>query len=1004
MEYPYVFVSSNATVQEPVAFDNVAGLRYKPIQGTHAIWAARVPFLPAMLSADFTRLGKERTGFVRERQFRFIYDLARARDHNATFELRFISTPNPVPGQPNLIDIVFFGKVFASQPRSGELDPTRVRDFAIRLWENFASIFPSEDPFNYPLQPVGDPELFRRYHEPFPFPPLCARNVLEIRKYEDMPIRSAAPLARVERKGDYIAHPFVPNVDFTPMNRFFAALAVQPQRCYAAMCIRPTRMFDQEIFNVSFGIAQFKRTASAEDDVTEEYIRSRSKIGTYVYQQLMEEREQLVQVRVHLVGETTAPYALAEALGSEMMGNANNEYPTQWVAAQPADDVEFRAALDNLRFLEHNYWGHSIAAPPLIRLRYLATAREAYGAFRLPVPPESSYVPGVLVKSEPFVAPADALLVHEEQDAIRRLGNTAADTTESPEISLGTVFHRGSPTRQAFSVKVSDLTRHTLIAGSTGSGKSTTVKHMLGQLWEKHRIPFLVLYPISKADYRDLRTMSGLQQDLLVFTLGDEGTSPLRFNPFEVPDGLLLKTHLSRLMRVFTAAFTLQDPLPMIYREALRRMYRLHGWDPIVDRGQPGHDYPIMSEFYSTIRQLADSLEYGREVKDTVRQASVIRIADLLENAGHVVNVRNSMSLPIIMSRPVVMEIGSVGSAQDTNLLMGFLLMRFAEEVERHPRPPDRPHITVVEEAHRLMAESAPSLPGTSDARGAAGEDFSNILAEVRGFGEGLIIAEQMPSMLVRGAVGNTNLKIMHWLEDASSFELFANAMNLNEEQREYVRALSTGFAIVRSPYGRPVHIKIPDPTQTQVQTPAIDNTDAGIHRFMEHQRRQCGLDDVAIVPWEASLSTADAGKTEKQPSDDILRLLLAAPMQTCAYCAPLHRTRRCLYGQMVRQAVLSDTRTATRVGDQFRQALSEEESTARWNQIRAIDSEIEPHLVNLQAGERAEAAYCLAAHLTAEIVSEERASPPQGLALAGRARGALRGFQSSYARESPRG
>jgi hypothetical protein len=38
-----------------------------------------------------------------------------------------------------------------------------------------------------------------------------------------------------------------------------------------------------------------------------------------------------------------------------------------------------------------------------------STAHEAYGAFRLPVPPESGYMPGVLVKNEPFVALAEEL-------------------------------------------------------------------------------------------------------------------------------------------------------------------------------------------------------------------------------------------------------------------------------------------------------------------------------------------------------------------------------------------------------------------------------------------------------------------------------------------------------------------------------------------------------------------------------------------------------------------
>jgi hypothetical protein len=252
VQYPFIYTTARQFVREAVAFDNERGVTYREVGGEHSIWAARMPFLPAMLSNDFTRLGKERIPLVRERQFRFLYDLARARENRATFDLRFIATPNPLPGQPSLVDIVFLGKVFSTRQRAGAA-------LAERLWEKFVSNFPLEDPFNYPLEPVIDPAEFARYYEPVPFDELDSTDLLEIRKYEDMPIRSAAPLGRVERKGDYIVHPFVPNVDFSPMGRFFAALTVQPHRCYVSISLRPTRMFDQEIYNVSFAIGQFKK-------------------------------------------------------------------------------------------------------------------------------------------------------------------------------------------------------------------------------------------------------------------------------------------------------------------------------------------------------------------------------------------------------------------------------------------------------------------------------------------------------------------------------------------------------------------------------------------------------------------------------------------------------------------------------------------------------------------------------------------------------------------------
>jgi len=915
MQTPFIHTTDRVIVTRAVGFDNQNGVTYEETGGEHSIWAARIPFLPLMTSDDFTRMGRNRIEFIQQRQVRFMYDLVRSRENQATFELRFISTPNQVKGQPNLIDIVFLGKIFSTRQRSGA-------DLAKHLWEKFVSIFPLEDPFNYPLEPIMSRNEFLYYYEPMPLDALRNKNILEIRKYEDMPIKSPAKMGRVERKGDYIAHPFVPSVDFNPMGRFLTALADQPQKCFVGISLRPTRLYDHEVYNTSFAIGQFKKIANEDDDITEEYIRTRSTIGKYVYQKMMMDREQMALARVQIVGEKETPYALAEALGSEMMGNIESNYPTQWVLAQPADDTELQTAIHNIKYLEQDIWGHTLASPPLYRLRYLVTPLEAYGAFRLPVAPESGYLPGVLVKNEPFVAFAEDLEIQYQaranmDDATQATKNEAG----KPKISLGMVYHRGNPTPQPFNIKVEDLVRHTLIAGSTGSGKSTTIKHILVQLWQDHQIPFLVLYPIDKPDYRDLLAFPVIRNNLLIFTLGDASTSPFRFNPFEVPHGLLIKTHISRLMRVFMAAFTLQEPLPMIYREALRKIYQENGWDIVSGKGdiQSGKLYPVMSEFYSAIQKITDGLEYGKEVKDNVRQASVIRIADLLENAGHVVNVRTSMPFSAILNNPVIMEIGRVGSVQDTSLLMGFLLMRLAEEIERNPRKLNSPHITVVEEAHRLMAEVG---LGGGDSRSSAGEDFANILAEVRGFGEGLIIAEQIPTMLVKGAIGNTFLKIMHWLEDAPSFDLFSSIMNLDPKQREYARTLSTGFAVVRSPSGHPVHIKIPElndhPSREKI--PEASKSDETTKLFMDEQRKRLNIADKEVIPWNASLaarSSGDSARGAKPQADTVsnvwgvnsesLGIIMMSPMKTCLYCLPWKTKKQCPYANSIKDLLLGE-------------------------------------------------------------------------------------------------
>ncbi|MCI5139960.1 MAG: hypothetical protein D3922_16475, partial [Candidatus Electrothrix sp. AR1] len=108
----------------------------------------------------------------------------------------------------------------------------------------------------------------------------------------------------------------------------------------------------------------------------------------------------------------------------------------------------------------------------------------------------------------------------------------------------------------------------------------------------------------------------------------------------------------------------------------------------------------------------------------------------------------------------------------------------------------------------------------------------ADILAEVRGFGEGILIAEQIPTQLVKGAVGNTNLKLMHQLEDQESFNLFCDILSLNKRQKEFARSLGQGHAVVRGHDRRPVYIKI-DQYLKSNNIDEIDGSDGAIRKFM---------------------------------------------------------------------------------------------------------------------------------------------------------------------------
>ena len=101
------------------------------------------------------------------------------------------------------------------------------------------------------------------------------------------------------------------------------------------------------------------------------------------------------------------------------------------------------------------------------------------------------------------------------------------------------------------------------------------------------------------------------------------------------------------------------------------------------------------------------------------------------------------------------------------------------------PSAPRLRHLTVIEEAHRLLRQPAQGEGGGPAAH--AVEMFAGLLAEIRAYGEGLVIAEQIPSKLIPDVIKNTAIKIVHRLPAKDDRDAVGATMNLTDEQSSEV-------------------------------------------------------------------------------------------------------------------------------------------------------------------------------------------------------------------------
>ena len=127
----------------------------------------------------------------------------------------------------------------------------------------------------------------------------------------------------------------------------------------------------------------------------------------------------------------------------------------------------------------------------------------------------------------------------------------------------------------------------------------------------------------------------------------------------------------------------------------------------------------------------------------------------------------------------------------------------------------------MIEEAHRLLRRAGSADgPGGGGAAGHAVEMFAGLLAEIRAYGEGLIIAEQIPARLVPDVIKNTAVKIVHRLPAADDREAVGATMNATPSQSRYLVTLPPGQAAVFSDgMDFPVLVQVKDGTRARAAT-----------------------------------------------------------------------------------------------------------------------------------------------------------------------------------------
>ncbi|HCR55205.1 MAG TPA: hypothetical protein DIW27_12365 [Cytophagales bacterium] len=581
---------------------------------------------------------------------------------------------------------------------------------------------------------------------------------------------------------------------------------------------------------------------------------------------------------------------LVDAARGSLMSLDNQRERSQLGWSRPDSSAKDKTqALNKLRWMDHSdgkkATGHDL-------FKYLVTAEEASILFHVPVFSPSYQSSAVSLVDSPFTIPPEVLSVDRFK-------------TEEKLISVGNLYQRDQITSVDFKIRLDDLRRPSLLVGAPGSGKSNLALSLISQLWEGHQTPFLVLDPSTGHEYRyllaDSKYTKKLRDDLIVFTCGDEEGIPFRFNPFDVPPGITLRAHITRLLSCFKAAYEMWDPLPAIYESALIRLYTSNSYHwALSDKGGTGKSCPCMSEFaQAIIDELNENVlpDYGdsSEASGILTGASKIRVNGILNSIGHIINVKEDGSeyFQKLLRRPVVIELGSVGDTSSIALVMAFLVTQLAGHIEyaynKERKNEKTMHLILIEEAHRMLSAEASgsSSQNQGNTRGKSAEELNTLLAEVRKFHQGIMILDQRPSSLIGGVLDNSDINIMCRLNDRAGFEHLSNVTNLSPEQQKYARTrFQPGDAVLLDKdSGLPVLIKaeyvVDDLLKAYQENFAL----------MRENADRYGLLTLAAEPWSPWQL-----KKDMEMGANVLGQVIQAPLKTCAFCIPYQKEMQCPY------------------------------------------------------------------------------------------------------------
>lgn len=382
----------------------------------------------------------------------------------------------------------------------------------------------------------------------------------------------------------------------------------------------------------------------------------------------------------------------------------------------------------------------------------------------------------------------------------------AAPDKQESGARIGQILWEGK-TVSDFGLPENMLNRHAFVCGMTGAGKTNTLFKII-ELIQK---PYLVIEPV-KGEYRALRA---LYPDTMVWTLRTSAKQSssvrlMQINPFWFPEHADIAFHIDSIKTILSSAFDLYAAMPNIVEQCLYNIYVKAGWDLVSNQNIyagkiPDHYlYPTFSDLTYEIEEYLNQSDFGDETLGNYKGALLSRMKSFTNGTkGLLLNTREHPDYGQMQHGRNVIELEGLADDADKCLVMGTVLVQYYEYLKMHFDDKNRKntlsHLFVIEEAHRLFKNTKSTVKQEgANPTGQLVDSLSNIMAEIRAFGEGMVIVDQSPSKISGDVIKNSCTKIIHRIDNAEDIELLRSALLLPEKDMS-LPILCRGEMLIRT-------------------------------------------------------------------------------------------------------------------------------------------------------------------------------------------------------------